>query len=344
MTVGRRRGRRGRHRAGGRRSRASHTATHLVHAGMRNALGDAAAQAGSLNAPGRLRFDFTSPAGAVPSAVLADVEDEVNDVLLNDHEVQRVRHHAGRGPPDRRDGAVRREVRRPGAGGRRSATTPASCAAAPTCAAPASSAWSSCSRRRRSAPACAGSRPWSGWTRSASSRASTCSSRQLAEQFKARPEELPDRVGGVVERLRTAERDLEKVRADAVLSSAGALAAAPRTWAAPRWSRPQARPGSSPDDLRALAVDVRGRLGDPAGGRRAVRRRRRREGRVRRRHHRRRPRRRAGGGQARAGVRGRRRRPRRRQARPGPGRRHRPVRGAGGDRRAAPGAGRPVNR
>jgi alanyl-tRNA synthetase len=66
----------------------SHSATHLVHAGMRRHLGDAAAQAGSLNAPGRLRFDFTSPTGAVPATVLADVEDEVNDVLLNDHEVR----------------------------------------------------------------------------------------------------------------------------------------------------------------------------------------------------------------------------------------------------------------
>ena len=47
---------------------------------------------------------------------------------------------------------------------------------------------------------------------------------QLAEQFKAKPEELPERIGGVVERLRQAERELEKVRADAVLSSAGALA------------------------------------------------------------------------------------------------------------------------
>ena len=66
----------------------AHTATHLVHAGMRKALGDSAAQAGSLNAPGRLRFDFTSPEGAVPASVLADVEDEVNTVLLGDDEVR----------------------------------------------------------------------------------------------------------------------------------------------------------------------------------------------------------------------------------------------------------------
>jgi alanyl-tRNA synthetase len=66
----------------------SHSATQLVHAGVRRALGTQAAQAGSLNAPGRLRFDFTSPGGAVPASVIADVEDEVNDVLLNDYDVR----------------------------------------------------------------------------------------------------------------------------------------------------------------------------------------------------------------------------------------------------------------
>src|SRR5581483_6086321 len=65
----------------------SHSATHLLHAGLRRALGDSAAQAGSLNAPGRLRFDFTTPS-AVPPSVLADVEDEINEVLLRDLEVR----------------------------------------------------------------------------------------------------------------------------------------------------------------------------------------------------------------------------------------------------------------
>src|SRR6185503_3198911 len=65
----------------------AHTATHLVHQAMRNILGESATQAGSLNAPGRLRFDFNTPSAISPAA-LHDVEQQVNEVLLDDLEVQ----------------------------------------------------------------------------------------------------------------------------------------------------------------------------------------------------------------------------------------------------------------
>ena len=65
----------------------AHTATHLVHQTMREFLGEGATQAGSLNAPGRLRFDFKTPV-SVPPSVLQDVEHQVNDVLLSDLEVR----------------------------------------------------------------------------------------------------------------------------------------------------------------------------------------------------------------------------------------------------------------
>ena len=61
----------------------AHTATHVIHKAFRERLGETATQMGSENAPGRLRFDFPSPA-AVPPDVLADVEARVNDVLLDD--------------------------------------------------------------------------------------------------------------------------------------------------------------------------------------------------------------------------------------------------------------------
>jgi alanyl-tRNA synthetase len=65
----------------------SHSATHLVHAAVRGAYGRRAAQAGSLNSPGRMRFDFTTP-GPVSADVLTEVEEEVNDYLQTDVEVQ----------------------------------------------------------------------------------------------------------------------------------------------------------------------------------------------------------------------------------------------------------------
>jgi alanyl-tRNA synthetase len=65
----------------------AHTATHLVHQTMREFLGEGATQAGSLNAPGRLRFDFNTPQ-AVPPALLNDVEQQVNEVLMSDLEVR----------------------------------------------------------------------------------------------------------------------------------------------------------------------------------------------------------------------------------------------------------------
>ena len=61
----------------------AHTATHLIHKAFREALGETATQLGSENSPGRLRFDFPSPK-PVPQSVLNDVEVRVNEVLLSD--------------------------------------------------------------------------------------------------------------------------------------------------------------------------------------------------------------------------------------------------------------------
>jgi alanyl-tRNA synthetase len=242
----------------------SHSATHLVHAGMRKHLGDAAAQAGSLNAPGRLRFDFTSPGGAVPVSVLTDVEDEVNAVLQNDEEV---RWFVTSQDEARRLGALAlfgekygdkvriveigdysRElcggthVHRSGQLGLVKLLSEASIGSGV-----------------RRVEALVGLDAF----RFLAKEHVLVS--QLAEQFKARPEELPDRIGGIVERLRQAERELEKVRADAVLASAGALAEGAEDVDGVALVAVAAPEGISGNDLRALASDVRGRLGARPG-------------------------------------------------------------------------------
>ena len=61
----------------------AHTATHMIHRAFRERLGDTATQMGSENAPGRLRFDFPSPTPVAP-AVLREVEQHVNEVLIDD--------------------------------------------------------------------------------------------------------------------------------------------------------------------------------------------------------------------------------------------------------------------
>ena len=60
--------------------RANHSATHLLHAALRRALGDHVTQKGSLVAPDRLRFDI-SHSGAVPADALDDIEAEVNRLI-----------------------------------------------------------------------------------------------------------------------------------------------------------------------------------------------------------------------------------------------------------------------
>ena len=243
----------------------SHTATHLVHQAVRKALGEQAAQAGSENSPGRLRFDFSAP-GAISAGLLQDVEDEVNTILMDDLPV---RAFVTSQDEARRIGALALfgekygdEVRvvevgdyaRELCGGTHAAR----------------SGQLGMVKLLREASIGTGVRRVEGLVGLDAFRFLAREHvlvSQLADTFKARPEELLERVTGTLARLKDAERELEKVRADAVLSEAPRLAASPHDEFGVSVVTHRAPDETSADDLRKLALDVRGRLD---GGRPAV--------------------------------------------------------------------------
>ncbi|MDP9867269.1 alanyl-tRNA synthetase [Streptosporangium brasiliense] len=236
----------------------SHTATHLVHRGFRNALGETAAQAGSENSPGRFRFDFTA-AGAVAPSMLRDVEDEVNAVLINDLKVNAF--HTSQAEA-RAMGALALfgekygetvrivevgEYSRELCGGTHVS----------------SSGQLGLVKVLGEASIGAGVRRVEALVGLDAFRFLARESvlvAQLSEQLKARREELPERIEGIVTRLRTAEKELDKLRSAQVLAMAGELAAGARDLHGVSVVTHRAPDGTSPDDLRRLALDVRGRF------------------------------------------------------------------------------------
>ena len=67
--------------------RRNHTATHILHKELRSHLGTHVAQAGSLVAPDRLRFDF-SHGEAVDKETLSEIERDINRAILANHPVR----------------------------------------------------------------------------------------------------------------------------------------------------------------------------------------------------------------------------------------------------------------
>ena len=62
-----------------------HSATHLLHAALKQVLGEHVSQKGSLNDANRLRFDFSHPK-ALTQEEIDEVQNIVNNVILQDTE------------------------------------------------------------------------------------------------------------------------------------------------------------------------------------------------------------------------------------------------------------------
>ena len=235
----------------------AHTATHMVHKAFREALGDTATQAGSENAPGRFRFDF-SATGAVPASAMADVEARVNDLVLADLGVQA-------------EIMTQDEARRSGAMalfgekyGDQVRVISVGDWARELCGGTHAGrsgqlgvikllGESSIGAGVRRVEALVGADAYRFLAREHTLVA------QLSEALKARPEELPDRVNDLVERLRTAEKDIERVRVQQLLAAAGQLAGAAKDVYGVSFVGHRAD-GAGAGDVRKLALDIRGRL------------------------------------------------------------------------------------
>ena len=236
----------------------AHTATHLVHRAFRLALGEQATQAGSLNAPGRLRFDFASPS-AVPHSVLADVEDQVNAVLIDDLEV---RAFVTTQAEARRIGAMALFGEKYGEAVR---VVEVGDYARELCGGThaARSGQLGVVKLLGEASIGAGVRRVEALVGIDAFRFLAKEHvlvSQLAEQFKAQPDELPERIAALTSRLRDAEKELERLRAGQVLAAAAGLAQGATDVGGVAVVAHEAPQGTSVDDARKLALDVRGRL------------------------------------------------------------------------------------
>jgi alanyl-tRNA synthetase len=229
----------------------------MVHKAFREALGETATQAGSENSPGRFRFDF-SAAGAVPESAMADVEARVNDLVLADLAVhaelmsqeEAVRSGAMALFGEKYGDTVRvvsvgdwaREL----CGGTHALRSGQLGVVKLL-------GESSIGSGVRRVEALVGGDAYRFLAREHVLVA------QLSELLKVRPEQLPERIDDLLDRLRTAEKEIEKVRLQQLLSGAAELAAQAEDVAGVSFVG-QVVDGAGGGDARTLALDVRGRL------------------------------------------------------------------------------------
>ncbi|WP_333618533.1 alanine--tRNA ligase [Dietzia sp.] len=242
----------------------AHSGTHMVHAALRDIVGPDAVQAGSLNRPGYLRFDFQS-SDAVPADVLAQVEELTNSAIDADYEVNTVETSLEKA---RAMGAMALfgenygdEVRVVEIGGPFSielcgGTHVASSAQIGPVVFLGESSVGSGVRR---VEAYVG---MDAFRHQAKERAVLSG---LATALKAPSDQVQDRVDSLGERLRAAEKELEALRAAQLAADAGKLLDKAERVGDVLFLAEKAPKGTGAGDLRKLAQDLRGRLGSEPG-------------------------------------------------------------------------------
>ncbi|NMN93601.1 alanine--tRNA ligase [Antrihabitans stalactiti] len=241
-----------------------HSGTHMVHAALRQVLGPNAVQAGSLNKPGYLRFDFNWQ-GALSENQRDQIEAVTNDAVSADYAVNTFVTDL---PKAKEMGALALfgenygdEVRVVEIGGPFSMElcggthVEHSSQIGPVTLLGESSVGSGVRR----VEAFVG---LDSYKYLAKERALLAG---VAASLKVPSDEVPARVEQLVERLRVAEKELEKTKAAAVLSNAGAFVEKAERVGGLLLVAEAAPEGVGGNDLRTLAMDIRGRLGALAG-------------------------------------------------------------------------------
>ncbi|MBB3039938.1 alanine--tRNA ligase [Hoyosella altamirensis] len=241
-----------------------HSGTHLVHAALRQILGPNAVQAGSLNKPGYLRFDF-SWQGGLSEAARHEIEEVTNEAVLADYPVNTFVTDLAKA---RAMGALALfgenygdRVRVVEMGGPFSMELCAGThVASSSHVGPVTLLGeSSVGSGVRRVEAYVGLDSYKHLARERALLAG------VATALRVTPEDVPARVEALVERLKAAEKELEKHRAAAILASAGSLTSAAERVGSILLVAQAAPDGVGAGDLRTLAADVRGRFGsEPA--------------------------------------------------------------------------------
>lgn len=241
-----------------------HSGTHMVHAALREVLGPNAVQAGSLNRPGYLRFDFNWQ-GSLSDQQRAQIEEVANEAVQADFAVHTFNTGLdqakamgamalfGENYPD--------EVRVVEIGGPFSLElcggthVRSSAQIGPVTVLGESSVGSGVRR----VEAYVGLESFRHLSKERALMAG------LASSLKVPSDEVPARVANLVERLRAAEKELDKARLANARAAAANAAAGAQLVGKVRLVAQRMAGGITAADLRSLVGDIRGKLGsDPA--------------------------------------------------------------------------------
>ena len=240
-------------------ARQAHSATHLIHAAIRQVLGPAAVQAGSLNKPGYLRFDFNYT-DQLTDAQLQEIATITNQAVDADFAVNTIETSLDKA---KEMGAMALfgesygdTVRVVEIGGPFSVelcggTHVEHASQIGPVAVLGESSVGSGARRIEA---------YSGMDsfKYLSKEAALASG--LAAELKAPTEELPDRIAQLSERLRAAEKEIANLHRQQLLASTANLADEAQTVGEHRVVAKHLPEGITTGDLRTIANDLRGKL------------------------------------------------------------------------------------